>query len=245
MTGWQAVVKRAADLVGALVLGVLTLPALVIALVLTKLLDRGAPAIYTQDRVGQGGQVFTVYKVRTMVPDAERDSGPVFSMDGDTRVTPLGRWLRRFYIDELPQLWNVLRGEMSLIGPRPERPFFVEQFKAEVPGYERRLVAKPGLSGMAQVRNVADVHCAHKKLAYDLEYIDNYSLWLDVRLAFETACGALLNYWPSADKGQTEAEPDEQQGRPPERPVAQAEDRPTGARQSAASTGTKASLPPK
>jgi lipopolysaccharide/colanic/teichoic acid biosynthesis glycosyltransferase len=223
MSGWRAAVKRLADLVGAAVLGLLTLPLLLVVLAVTKLMDRRAPAVFRQERVGRNGQPFTVYKVRTMVPNAERETGPVLSEDNDPRVTPFGRWLRRFHVDELPQLWNVLRGEMSLVGPRPERPFFMEQFQSEVPGFERRLEAKPGLTGLAQLRNVADIHCPHKKLAYDLEYIEHYGLWLDLRIACETVYGTLIQAWSRPERDGTGA--DAEAAETPESPETPAEER--------------------
>ena len=143
------------------------------------------PIFYRQRRVGQGGREFMMYKLRTMRTDAEDETGPVLAYQGDARVTAVGRFLRATRIDEIPQLLNVLNGTMSLIGPRPERPEFVEGLVREIPGYEERWLVKPGLSGLAQVRGEYDTSAAYK-LKYDLAYIHNYSILLDVRIMAET-----------------------------------------------------------
>jgi len=142
---------------------------------LIKLTSSG-PVLYRQERVGKGGRVFTLYKFRTMVNDAERHIGPVLAVQGDDRVTPVGRVLRRMRLDELPQLYNIFFGEMSLVGPRPERPYFVARHKA-LQGV--RLSVKPGLTGLAQVRGVYDLKPAHKA-KYDHLYIQRRSLLLNV-----------------------------------------------------------------
>jgi len=146
------------------------------------------PVLYRQERVGLNGHIFTVFKVRTMRQDAEAATGPVWSLRNDARVTPIGRFLRRARLDEIPQLWNVLRGEMSFVGPRPERPSFVEQLTAQIPFYGQRHVVKPGLTGWAQVRYSygASVEDAIEKLQYDLYYIKNLSFSLDLVIVLET-----------------------------------------------------------
>jgi lipopolysaccharide/colanic/teichoic acid biosynthesis glycosyltransferase len=144
--------------------------------------------LYSQQRVGLQGKLFTVYKFRSMYTDAERGTGAVWARPGDSRVTPLGRFMRRTRLDELPQLWNILRGDMSLVGPRPERPEFVSGLLEQIPFYGQRHVVKPGLSGWAQVRYTygASVEDSLEKLQYDLYYVKNFSLSLDFFIVFET-----------------------------------------------------------
>jgi lipopolysaccharide/colanic/teichoic acid biosynthesis glycosyltransferase len=189
MSGAEAVVKRTLDVLSALAIGALTLPALLVCWAVTKLSCWRASALFRQARVGLDEREFVLYKLRTMIPDAEKGTGPMFSPDDDPRVTGFGRLMRRFHLDELPQLWNILRGDMSLVGPRPERPHFVEQFAQEFPRYRERHRVKPGLTGWAQVMNRADIHNTEKKLRYDLEYADRYSLWLDFRIVLLTVGG--------------------------------------------------------
>lgn len=185
-------VKRALDATLGAALLVLALPVIAAAMVITRLVSAG-PSVYSQTRVGRDGRVFTMYKVRTMVLDSERETGPVWSLPGDPRVTPFGRFLRRTHLDELPQLWNVVRGEMSLVGPRPERPEIVAQLESALPQYARRLLATPGLTGLAQVSIPpdTDLSTVRRKLAFDLFYIERQGLWLDLRLCLCTA-GTLL-----------------------------------------------------
>jgi sugar transferase (PEP-CTERM system associated) len=180
-------VKRALDLTLALCGLVLAAPIVLLVAVLVKLTSQG-PVLYHQERVGLNGRIFTVHKFRTMAVDAEAQSGPVWSRPNDVRVTPVGRLLRRTRLDEIPQLWNVLRGEMSFVGPRPERPSFVEQLTASIPFYPQRHVVKPGLTGWAQVRYTygASVEDAIEKLQYDLYYIKNLSIALDLVIVLDT-----------------------------------------------------------
>jgi exopolysaccharide biosynthesis polyprenyl glycosylphosphotransferase len=176
--------KNILDKIIAGVLLGLSLPVLCIAAVLIKSTSPG-PILYRQRRVGKGGHEFTLYKLRTMKDKAEARSGPVLASRIDERVTWIGRFLRGMRIDEIPQIFNVLNGTMSLVGPRPERPEFVEEFLRSVPGYAERLQVKPGLSGLAQVNG--EYHTTPEyKLKYDLTYIYNYSLWLDMRIMAET-----------------------------------------------------------
>ena len=191
MSGAAAAIKRVADIVGAVAIGAIASPALAFCWVVTKLSCWRASALFRQVRVGLNGREFILYKLRTMVPDAEQETGPVFSMDDDPRVTAFGRFMRRFHLDELPQLWNILRGDMSLVGPRPERPCFVDQFAEEFPRYRDRHQVKPGLTGWAQVMNRADIHNTEKKLYYDLEYVDNRGLGLDCRIVVLTVWGVV------------------------------------------------------
>jgi lipopolysaccharide/colanic/teichoic acid biosynthesis glycosyltransferase len=151
-------------------------------------LHRG-PAVYTQTRVGRGGRVFTLYKVRTMYHDCESLTGPRWSTPGDPRVTPVGRVLRKLHLDELPQLWNVLRGDMSLVGPRPERPEIVKQLREQIVGYDRRHRVKPGITGFAQIHLPPDtcVRSVKNKLAYDLYYIRHRTAGMELFVLFATA----------------------------------------------------------
>ncbi len=181
------IVKRVVD-VAAAAFGLLAgLPVLIAVAAAIKLTSPG-PILYHQKRVGVRGRTFTIHKFRTMRVDAEAASGPVFAADRDPRVTPVGHILRRTRLDELPQLWNVLVGEMSLVGPRPERPEFVLDLTEQIPFYGQRHVVKPGLSGWAQVRYAyaATVEDTMEKLQYDLFYIKNMSVLLDLLIIFST-----------------------------------------------------------
>jgi lipopolysaccharide/colanic/teichoic acid biosynthesis glycosyltransferase len=189
---WYVPCKTAIDFVAAAVLLVLAAPLIALAALLVKLTSRG-PAFYTQTRVGRNGRLFTIYKVRTMVHRCESLTGPRWSVPGDPRVTALGQVLRVTHLDELPQLLNVLRGEMSLIGPRPERPEFVPELEAALPSYRDRLAVLPGVTGLAQVQLPADtdLDSVRKKLAYDLFYIRNLTPVLDLRILVCTALYAV------------------------------------------------------
>jgi lipopolysaccharide/colanic/teichoic acid biosynthesis glycosyltransferase len=180
--------KRGADFLAALVLLVLTAPLVLLSMLLIRLTSRG-PALYTQTRVGRGGVPFTIYKLRTMVHRCESLTGALWSAPGDPRVTPLGRILRRTHLDELPQLWNVLRGDMSLVGPRPERPEFVPQLEQAIPHYRARLAVRPGVTGLAQVQLPpdTDLDSVRIKLAYDLYYAAHVGFWLDLCIGLATA----------------------------------------------------------
>ena len=155
---WYAAAKRIVDVGAALVLMVLAAPVVLIAALLIKLTSRG-PVIYTQTRVGKGGQPFTIYKLRSMYHDCERYTGAQWSRRGDLRVMPIGRLLRRLHIDELPQLWNILKGDMSLVGPRPERPEFVPQLELAIPHYRERLLVLPGVTGLCRSISVRTPTC--------------------------------------------------------------------------------------
>jgi lipopolysaccharide/colanic/teichoic acid biosynthesis glycosyltransferase len=172
----------------ALVLLILAGPVILVAALLIKFTSRG-PVFYTQRRLGQYGRPYTIYKLRSMRRDCEKQSGPRWSTEGDTRITPVGRFLRKAHIDELPQLWNVICGHMSLVGPRPERPEFVPQLADRFSHYCDRLLVRPGVTGLAQVQLPADSNLegVRRKLAYDLYYVRERSPWLNVRLLFATA----------------------------------------------------------
>lgn len=171
-----------------LVLFVLALPCIALCALLVRLTSRG-PVIYSQTRVGRGGVPFQIYKLRTMHHDCEKASGAQWSRPGDPRITHLGYILRKTHLDELPQLWNVLCGNMALVGPRPERPEFVPSLEQAIPHYSDRHLVKPGVTGLAQVQLPADtdLNSVRRKLAYDLFYIRRISFWLDVRLVVCTA----------------------------------------------------------
>lgn len=178
------IIKGSIDRVVASLMLVLSVPLLGLAALLIKTTSSG-PVFFRQQRVGQDGKIFTVYKLRTMVQDAEAGIGAVLAQEGDPRVTLVGRLLRESRIDEIPQFFNVLNGTMSLVGPRPERPEFVTEFIRTIPGYTERHQVKPGLTGLAQVNG--EYHTTPEyKLKYDLAYIYNYSLWLDVRIMVES-----------------------------------------------------------
>jgi sugar transferase (PEP-CTERM system associated) len=173
-------VKRSIDVVVASVGLIIALPIMALVAAAVKATSTG-PALYHQRRVGERGSTFLVYKFRSMRADAERTSGAVWSRSGDDRVTPVGRWIRATRLDELPQLWNILRGDMSIVGPRPERPEFIQQLSDEIPYYNQRHMVKPGLTGWAQVRYPygSSVEDAMQKLQYDLFYIKHISLSMD------------------------------------------------------------------
>jgi lipopolysaccharide/colanic/teichoic acid biosynthesis glycosyltransferase len=180
-------VKAVADRALAAGLLVATLPLLAVCVMLVRLSSRG-PAIYSQTRVGRAGRVFTLYKVRTMRHNCEKQTGPRWSPPNDPRITPLGRVLRKLHLDELPQLWNVIRGDMSLIGPRPERPEIVARLREAVPGYDRRHSVKPGITGYAQIHLPPDtcLRSVKNKLVYDLFYIRNRSPWMELYIMLAT-----------------------------------------------------------
>jgi lipopolysaccharide/colanic/teichoic acid biosynthesis glycosyltransferase len=186
--GWYTACKRAGDLASTLVLLASTAPLLLFAAIVIKLSSRG-PVLYSQVRLGRNDRPFTLYKLRTMIHKCESLTGARWSVPGDPRITPVGRFLRRSHLDELPQLWNVLRGEMSLVGPRPERPEFVPQLEQAIPRYRHRLLVRPGLTGLAQVQLPpdTDLESVGLKLAYDLYYVDQVGCWLDFRLLVGTA----------------------------------------------------------
>ncbi|MCH8524291.1 MAG: sugar transferase [Balneolales bacterium] len=187
MPSWEKFTKRFIDIILSTLILVVTLPIFIILYVLIKVTSPG-PAVFRQERVGLYGKTFTIYKFRTMYQDAEARSGPVWATENDPRITPLGLWLRKLRLDEIPQLFNVLKGEMSLVGPRPERPFFVEKFKKEIPLYSRRLRVRPGITGWAQVKWKYDesLEDVIEKTKYDLFYVENMSLRMDIKILLNT-----------------------------------------------------------
>jgi sugar transferase (PEP-CTERM system associated) len=183
----RTVVKRAFDVFATSLLLVFAAPVMLLTSLLI-VMESGFPILYRQERVGQGGRVFWVTKFRSMRSDAERDGKPQWATANDDRVTRVGKVIRKLRIDELPQLLNVLKGDMSLVGPRPERPYFVGELSEKVPFYGARHSIKPGITGWAQVRYPygASVQDAAQKLQYDLYYVKNHSLFLDLVVFFET-----------------------------------------------------------
>lgn len=180
--------KRLFDLAASLGLLALTVPLMLLAMVII-VLESGFPILYRQERVGLGGKIFTIYKFRSMVQNAEKDGAPQWAQAGDSRVTKFGNFMRKVRIDELPQIFNVLRGDMSFVGPRPERPFFVDQLIEQVPYYAARHSVKPGITGWAQVRYPygASLEDAIEKLQFDLYYVKNHTFFLDLLIMFQTA----------------------------------------------------------
>jgi Undecaprenyl-phosphate glucose phosphotransferase len=185
LQGLSAWVKRGLDVVlSSLALLLLAMPFAIIAAIV-KWTSPG-PVFYRQERMGLDGKAFTVYKFRSMFHDAEDATGPVWARDDDPRATPVGHWLRRLDLDELPQFWNVLKGDMSIVGPRPERPFFVEQFKHRIPQYMLRHKVKSGITGWAQVNGWRGNTSLEKRIEYDLYYIENWSVTLDIKIMWLT-----------------------------------------------------------
>ncbi len=189
--GWNQVAKRAFDLVFSATLLIAAAPVLLLLALGVKLTSRG-PVLYRQERMGLDGQRFRMLKLRTMRVDAEAGTGPVWASEDDPRRVRFGSWLRRFSLDELPQFVNVLRGEMSVVGPRPERPFFVEQFRQTVPGYMLRHKVKSGVTGWAQVHGLRGNTSLEKRIQYDLEYIERWSIWLDLKIIALTVARILF-----------------------------------------------------
>jgi lipopolysaccharide/colanic/teichoic acid biosynthesis glycosyltransferase len=191
VTGYR-LVKRSLDCALACVLLVVTAPVVVASMLLVKLTSRG-PMTYTQTRVGVHGRRFTIYKLRTMIHNCESLTGPRWAVPGDPRVTSVGGVLRKLHIDELPQLINVLKGDMSLVGPRPERPEFVTKLESDIPYYPARHAVVPGITGLAQLHLPPDTEVAHveRKLTYDLYYARHVGLRLDLRILAGTVLKVL------------------------------------------------------
>lgn len=176
-------IKRFSDIVISIVAcAVLLIPMGLITAAIK--LDSKGPVIYKQERLGKGGKPFTIYKFRSMRIDAE-ENGPQWADKIDLRCTRVGRFLRKIRLDELPQLWNILKGDMSLVGPRPERPYFYDQFETYIHGFRNRLIVQPGLTGLAQVNGGYDLK-PEEKIVYDMEYIRIRSLWVDLQCIFKT-----------------------------------------------------------
>ena len=188
LSGWNAVVKRGMDIAVSGVLLMALWPLFLPLALIIKRTSKG-PIFYRQERIGRDGRRFVIFKFRSMIEDAEGETGPVWAAEDDPRVTPVGRFLRRWSIDELPQLWNVLKGEMSLVGPRPEREYFVDQFGSEVPQYLDRHRVKSGMSGWAQVNGLRGNAPIEERTKYDIYYIENWSIGLDIKILLMTLFG--------------------------------------------------------
>ena len=189
---WDRVAKRAVDFLAALV-GLTLLAPLFLVVAVLILITTGRPIFYMQERVGQGGRLFRMFKFRSMRIDAEGQTGPIWASTADDRCTRVGAWLRRTNIDELPQLFNVLHGDMSLVGPRPERPIFVERFRETVPDYDLRHAVPGGMTGWAQVHGWRGRTSLRKRIQYDLDYIQRWSFGLDFRVLIMTYQHVLFN----------------------------------------------------
>jgi Undecaprenyl-phosphate glucose phosphotransferase len=185
LRGFNSVLKRVID-AALSAAGLLVLSPVLGVLALLIRLSSPGPAFFRQERMGLDGHSFFVWKFRSMYDEAERDTGPIWAREDDPRCTPVGRFLRRSNLDEIPQLWNVFKGDMSLVGPRPERPFFVEQFKQRMPQYMLRHKVKAGLTGWAQVNGWRGNTSIEKRIEYDLYYIENWSVMLDLKIMWLT-----------------------------------------------------------
>jgi Undecaprenyl-phosphate glucose phosphotransferase len=185
LEGMGSVVKRLVDIIGALTALIIAAPMMLILAVLVKLSSKG-PVLYGQERMGLDGKTFSCLKFRSMPTTAEAGTGPVWAKANEDRATPLGKFLRKYSLDELPQFFNVLMGDMSLVGPRPERPVFVSEFRRKVPGYMLRHKVKAGITGWAQVNGWRGNTSLEKRIECDLFYIQNWSLWLDLRILGKT-----------------------------------------------------------
>ncbi|AXJ00771.1 Undecaprenyl-phosphate glucose phosphotransferase [Cyclonatronum proteinivorum] len=187
MPAWEKSVKRLMDVVLSILILVVSAPVMLLVALIIRLTDPG-PVIFAQERVGLFGRPFIMYKFRSMYVNAEAKTGPTWATENDSRITPVGYWLRKLRLDELPQLWNVIKGDMSLVGPRPEREHFVNQFKAQIPLYARRLRVRPGITGWAQVKWKYDetFDDVKEKTKYDLFYVENISLKMDIKILINT-----------------------------------------------------------
>jgi len=190
LSSWGKILKRSFDLVLASLGLILTAPIMAVIALAVKLDSRG-PVFYHQERVGMDGKPFHVIKFRTMIAEAEKETGPVWAKENDPRVTRVGRFLRRSSLDELPQLLNVIKGEMSLVGPRPERSYFVEKFKDQIPKYLDRHRVKTGMTGWAQVNGLRGNVPIEERTKYDIYYIENWSLWFDIKILLKTIIAVL------------------------------------------------------
>lgn len=191
MGGWDAFGKRVFDLALGLPLMAIAAPIIATFAMLVRLDSKGG-MFYGQERVGLDGKPFKMWKIRSMRPDSEV-AGARWATANDDRTTPVGKFMRKYSVDELPQLWNVVRGDMSLVGPRPERPVFIEKFKHEIPNYNLRHKVKAGVTGLAQVEGWRGDTSLEKRIERDLWYIEHWSMWLDVRILFRTIFGGFLS----------------------------------------------------
>ena len=193
MPEWEKKLKRLLDIFVSLLILIVTSPVCVVSAIAIKL-DSEGPILFKQERCGLSGKIFKILKFRSMKKDAEKSTGPIWSQKNDPRITRIGKIIRKIRIDEIPQFINVLKGEMSIVGPRPERPYFVEKLSAEIPYYKRRFRVRPGITGWAQVKHKYDetLEDVKIKLRYDLFYIENISLRMDFKIIFRTIFVVLL-----------------------------------------------------
>ena len=192
LEGWPRLLKRAVDIVGSLALIALFSPLMLLIAILVKLTSRG-PVFYRQRRMGLDGVEFMMFKFRSMRPQAEAETGAVWASPHDPRRTPLGKILRKTSLDELPQFFNALRGEMSLVGPRPERPELIQEFRSQIPGYMLRHMVKAGITGWAQINGWRGNTDLNKRIEHDLYYIENWSLWFDLKIMLLTPFRGLIS----------------------------------------------------
>ncbi|MBU1698836.1 MAG: sugar transferase [Candidatus Eisenbacteria bacterium] len=192
LAGWNGVIKRALDLILSTLFLILFAP-LMGGIALAVLIESGRPVFYKQERIGRDRRIFNMFKYRSMRTDAESETGPVWARENDDRRTHVGQFIREWSLDELPQMWNVFKGEMSLVGPRPERPHFVEKFQDHVPDYFDRHRVKSGVTGWAQVNGLRGNVPIEERTRYDLYYIENWSLWLDLRILFMTLRSVIVS----------------------------------------------------
>jgi len=182
LTGKDMAMKRGIDVIFSILILLLFTPLMFLISISIKIDSKG-PILYKQKRTGCRGKVYNIYKFRSMYKEAELETGPILARRNDERITRVGYFLRKLHLDEIPQFFNILKGEMSLVGPRPERPVFVEEFKRNIPGYYRKYVVKPGITGLAQLYGGYETS-AEDKLKYDLAYINNWSLGMDLNIFF-------------------------------------------------------------
>ncbi|MCK4595481.1 sugar transferase, partial [candidate division WOR-3 bacterium] len=182
---WSTLFKRLFDITLSSIFLIIIIPILLIVAIFIKITSKGS-ILYLQNRVGEQGKLFNILKFRTMKENAEEETGPIFASPNDHRTTRIGKVLRKASIDELPQLFNVLKGDMSLVGPRPERPNFVKHFRDEVPRYIERHKVKPGITGWAQVHGLRGDSSIKERVKYDLFYIENWSIGMDVKIILQT-----------------------------------------------------------
>jgi Undecaprenyl-phosphate glucose phosphotransferase len=192
LSGWGIILKRLMDIAIALISLILLIPFTFCIAIAIKLTSKG-PLFFKQERMGVDGKLFEMLKFRSMVQDAEQQTGAIFATENDSRKTPVGNFLRKTSLDELPQFWNVLKGDMSIVGPRPERPFFVDQFKKQIPNYMLRHKVKSGITGWAQVNGWRGNTSLTERIACDLFYIRHWSLWLDAKIIWLTIWKGFIN----------------------------------------------------
>jgi len=189
---WESLVKRSIDILGSLLALIILSPVFILISIIVKLSSRG-PVFYHQERISHNGHPFTMWKYRSMLVTPEMESDAAWTKENDSRVTPIGSLLRKTSLDEIPQFWNVLKGDMSLVGPRPERPVLIEKFRDQIPSYMLRHKMKSGITGWAQVNGWRGNTSLEKRIEFDLYYIQNWSIWLDIKILFLTFLRGFVN----------------------------------------------------